>query len=186
MLARTAILAALVACAALFTQARPALGHVSFDHSTPSPGQTLPVAPTQVDVWFSGNLLVAGPNVLNVKNPLGVDIDNNNTTLDGGDHKHIFITLQSNLVSGMYTVDWTATAVDGHTSTGSFTFNVIPAVGGVAELPYVDAPALVLADEQHSSVPAASALFALGLLSGAAIWLGRRQLAPRQVRRKHR
>jgi hypothetical protein len=72
-----------------------------------------------------------------VLNPSSVDVDNNNTTVDPANHRHLFITLQPGLTSAVYTVDWFTTGADGHPANGSFQFTLFmpPAVGGMASLP---------------------------------------------------
>jgi copper transport protein len=101
-------------------------GHAEYDYSTPADGAVLTSSPSRVDAYFT-QVIVRQPSVssLNVVNEQGADVDNNDTTFDTVEPLHMSITLQPDLPSGTYTVQWaTASAEDGDEASGTFSFTV--------------------------------------------------------------
>ena len=99
----------------------PALGHASLVRSDPSAGEVVDRAPSEVFVWFSQQLSTGSK--LTVFDGQFQAVDKGETFIDASDATLMRIQLAP-LGPGRYTVNWKASAVDGHTSSGSFDFFV--------------------------------------------------------------
>jgi methionine-rich copper-binding protein CopC len=123
-----------MALVALFAITAGVSGHAEYDHSIPDAGEVIFTAPTQVEIFFDNDLLASGPGEIHVFNPYSVEIDNNDETLDPGDHSHLTVTLNGNTPFGFYTVQWVSVAEDGDEEEGEFQFRYrTVSLGGVAE-----------------------------------------------------
>lgn len=100
--------------------------HAEYDYSTPNDGDVLTTAPARVDAYFTQEMFnQPGANNLNVLDPAGTDVDNNDATVDPDDRKHMWVTLQAGLGSGTYTVEWATTSdEDGDEDAGTFSFTL--------------------------------------------------------------
>jgi methionine-rich copper-binding protein CopC len=123
---------AVVACAAAFflmgAFASIASAHASFVRGTPGPGDVLSTAPSQIDAYFAQNIrTLSGQETyaLWVTDSNRNQVDNNDNTLDPANPRHMWVTLQSGLGDGVYTVNWyTVSDEDGHDDSGSYTFTI--------------------------------------------------------------
>jgi methionine-rich copper-binding protein CopC len=155
----------------------PAFSHANYSSSVPASGGYASPPLTRVDVYFTQDLDLGGLNSLNVLNPNLVDIDNNDATVDPANHKHMFITLQSGLIPGLYRVDWVNLAVDGHAGSGSFNFNLNSAVGGVTGLTEAGRGAVQVDGSSRSAVAAGALAVATLVMVSGGLW--------RVARRRH-
>ena len=109
-------LAALAASLLLFVAERPAAvsAHADYDHSDPAKDATVTSAPSQVKVWFSEGVQSRGSS-LKVTNASGQQVDNKDPKVDTSDpdRKLMTVSLQPNLPSGTYKVNWTTTLIRG-------------------------------------------------------------------------
>jgi copper transport protein len=101
--------------------------HALPQSSNPSPGSSLPQAPTQVSIVFGErpDLKLSSINVLDSS---GASMTSGPTVAAPDNANELLVPLKP-LPAGVYTVSWrTVSAVDGHTTAGSFAFGV----GGAA------------------------------------------------------
>jgi len=113
------LMVALACCAAAIPAAR---AHAFLDHAEPKVGSTLKVSPAEVKIWFTENLILPFSDV-RVMDAAGHALQKADKHLDPA-HGDILIVSLPPLNPGKYTVDWKATSVDTHVTTGSFTFVV--------------------------------------------------------------
>ncbi len=103
--------------------------HAEYERSEPAAGAVIPETPAEVHVWFTQELFRReGANTLEVYDPDGTQVDNQDARIDDDDRKHMLVSLPVGLPVGAYTVRWhTLSADDGDTDRGEFTFTVDPA-----------------------------------------------------------
>ena len=113
------------AIALLFACAAPAAAwaHAFPDNSSPHVGATLKTAPSQVKVWFDGELEPVFSTLV-VKNASGKAVSSGNGEVDAGNHALLETAIPKPLPPGHYTVYWSVVAHDGHHTAGHFTFTV--------------------------------------------------------------
>ncbi|WP_250512964.1 copper resistance protein CopC [Caballeronia sp. INDeC2] len=87
----------------------------------PGPGATVS-APHDVAIDF-GEALEPTFSKLIVTNAQGTQVNTANSTVDASDKKHISVALPD-LAPGVYKVQWTAVAADGHRTQGHYNFTV--------------------------------------------------------------
>lgn len=112
-----------------------ALAHANYVSSTPAADARLSSAPRTVSVVLSEEL--TGDSTITVVDATGATVDQGDGKIDTGDaeRKTLVVSLKSGLGDGVYTVQWSAASVDGHTEPGSFSFTVgtpattLPATG---------------------------------------------------------
>ncbi|MBI3953812.1 MAG: copper resistance protein CopC [Chloroflexi bacterium] len=131
-LARTCRVLAAVALAAVLGVGvgppLPALAHAGFVSAYPAPGTVLARPPAEVRIWFSEEVEPRFSSI-RVLDSTGARADAALAQPYPGDAKALVVPLAP-LGDGIYTIAWQAlSAVDGHTTKGSFTFAV-----GAAEL----------------------------------------------------
>lgn len=104
----------------------PASAHVEIQGAEPPVDATVEAAPAQVIVLFSGEVSESG-STLTVTGPDGLPADagDGGLDLDSLDRNRLIVTLLPNLPTGLYTVTYSATPVDGHEpDVDSYTFTV--------------------------------------------------------------
>ena len=128
--------------AALIGYGASASGHADYDHSDPAADAQLTVAPTQVRIWFTQELFRrAGMNGLEVYGADGRRVDQGEPMIDDDDRTLLSVGLIAPLPDGAYTVRWqAASAEDGHTAEGEFTFQVNSSNDDTAPATAVTAP----------------------------------------------
>ena len=105
------------------TTPRPALAHAEFISSSPTPGSIVARAPAEVRAYFSEKVEPRFSSI-RVFDTAGQRMDSGPARVDSLDARALTVALAP-LGDGVYTVSWQAlSAVDGHTSTGSFSFAV--------------------------------------------------------------
>jgi methionine-rich copper-binding protein CopC len=110
-----ALLALFVAVAA-----QPAAAHDQLLDSSPGEGEHLDVAPTEVTLRFSDEILAIGPAVI-VADDAGTTWTVSDPVLDGPD---VVTELADDVPDGSYEVRWRVVSSDGHPITGVIPFSV--------------------------------------------------------------
>lgn len=110
-----ALLALFVAVAA-----QPAAAHDQLLDSSPGEGEHLDVAPTEVTLRFSDEILAIGPAVI-VADDAGTTWTVGDPVLDGPD---VVTELADDVPDGSYEVRWRVVSSDGHPITGVIPFSV--------------------------------------------------------------
>lgn len=102
----------------------PALsfGHAFPHHADPKVGSTISDAPSQVRIWFDGDLEPAFSKIV-VKDASGKQVDKGDCRVDGSDPKLLQVSCPG-LGPGTYKVIWDVVARDGHRTNGDYTFTV--------------------------------------------------------------
>jgi copper transport protein len=122
MTARSWVLA-LAGILALLAVAGAASAHANYVSSNPAAGAILPQAPSNVTVTLSEQIQ-PGSGSIRVTNASGVEVDLGNTVVSASDAFTMSVGLKA-LGPGVYAATWNAiSAVDGHFTTGTFSFAV--------------------------------------------------------------
>jgi len=114
---RTVILAALLLAPV------PAWAHTFPDHSDPRVGQTVDAAPTQVRIWFDGEIEPVF-STMRVESSDKQRVDKGDGRVDAQDNRLLVVTTRPALPPGQYRVFWSVVARDGHRTEGDFPFRV--------------------------------------------------------------
>ncbi|MDR5854400.1 copper resistance protein CopC [Caballeronia sp. LZ062] len=112
---RGALALALTACAPF------ALAHALPKLQQPGPGATVST-PHEVSIEFGERLEPTFSSML-VTDAHGTQVNTEKSAVDSNDKKHMSVAL-GNLAPGVYTVQWTAVAADGHRTQGHYNFTV--------------------------------------------------------------
>ncbi len=115
---------AAAALSVVFLCASPGVsqGHAFPDHSDPKVGSTVSGSPSQVRIWFDGDLEPAFSTLM-VHNADGKMIDKRDSRVGPADPKLLQVSVPP-LPPGTYLVIWNVVARDGHRTNGQFTFTV--------------------------------------------------------------
>jgi len=106
---------------AFFGSTQLALAHALPKVQQPGPGATVS-APHEVAIDF-GEALEPTFSKLIVTNAQGTQINTAKSAVDASDKKHMSVALPD-LAPGVYEVQWTAVAADGHRTQGHYNFTV--------------------------------------------------------------
>jgi copper resistance protein C len=98
--------------------------HAFLDHAEPKVGSKVPMAPSEVKVWFTQKLVAAFSD-LQVLDETGKEVDKHDKKLDKSDAALLIVSVPP-LKPGKYKVVWKAVSVDTHVTHGDFTFEVAP------------------------------------------------------------
>lgn len=109
----------------LLLGAGPGWAHAFPERSEPRVGAVVRTAPTQVRIWFDGDLEPAF-STIKVTGADGQPVDQGDSRVDGQERRLLRVALKG-LPPGVYKVTWSVLAVDGHRTEGDFTFTVKPA-----------------------------------------------------------
>lgn len=90
--------------------------------SEPRVGSEVKEPPSQVKVWFDGDLEPAF-STLKVIGPDGKEVDANDAKVDEKEHNVLSVSVPK-LPPGKYRVKWEAVAMDTHRTEGDFTFTI--------------------------------------------------------------
>jgi methionine-rich copper-binding protein CopC len=107
----------LIAVGLLFVALSPIAANAELRRSDPSSGAVLERSPVEVFVWFSEPLSTGSK--LSVFDEQFQPVDKGKTFIDASDATLMRVQLVP-LGPGRYTVNWTASGVDGHVSSGSY------------------------------------------------------------------
>ena len=114
--------AAILAVAFLCALPEVSLGHAFPDHSDPKVGSTVSGSPSQVRIWFDGDLEPAFSTLM-VHNADGKMIDKRDGKVGPADPRLLQVSVPL-LPPGTYLVIWNVVARDGHRTNGQFTFTI--------------------------------------------------------------
>jgi copper resistance protein C len=98
--------------------------HAFPERSDPRVGAVVRTAPTEVRIWFDGDLEPAFSRVA-VTDGSGQRIDRGDSHVDPRNRRLLQVGLPP-LVPGVYTVTWSVLAVDGHRTQGDYRFTLKP------------------------------------------------------------
>src|SRR6266567_836753 len=131
---RRLLVAVLLALGLAFAFPAASEAHAILLRSDPAKDAVLPVAPSQVRMWFSEALNPAFSTAV-VVNGANKRIDIGNALVSPSDATEMDVTLKPNLLPAVYVVIYrTDSNVDGHILTGSFLFSVARPDGTVPTL----------------------------------------------------
>ncbi|MBI3762665.1 MAG: FixH family protein, partial [Chloroflexi bacterium] len=100
-----------------------ALAHATLVRSDPPPNAVLATSPLEIHLWLS-EPLVSGISAITVLDAQGQAVQQGDTRIASPDATELVVALPP-LPNGTYLVDWRAfSAVDGHTTEGTFAFSV--------------------------------------------------------------
>lgn len=117
---RTGIAARLAATALLAVASQFASAHAFPTHQVPAAGGTVPTSTNSVAIDFDDGLEPAFSNIT-VVNASGAAVADGKASIDKANARHMAVALKP-LTPGVYTVTWVAVALDGHRTTGHYTF----------------------------------------------------------------
>ena len=137
-----------------FIPVSPASAHIDLVSSSPSADEIVNASQESISITFSEPPLVDGAAII-VLNSTGEILDSPAPTLDG---TSLSIPWPAELTPGQVTVQWRATADDGHVLSDEFGFNYTAAAeGGMAPGPSDSAaPADLAATETPVAMPLAT------------------------------
>ena len=102
--------------------ATEASAHAFPDRSEPRVGSTVDRGPSQVQIWFDGELEPVF-STLRVENDDKQRVDKGDARVNAGNTRLLEVTVDS-LPPGRYRVYWSVIARDGHKTEGDFRFRV--------------------------------------------------------------
>jgi methionine-rich copper-binding protein CopC len=105
----------------LFAMTVPAFAHSHPVKMNPAPDSTV-TAPSEVSIFFTEELEPKF-SFLKLKNSAGKLVTSEHSRLDPANAKHMTLALP-HLAPGIYTLEWMASAEDGHRMTRSYKFSV--------------------------------------------------------------
>ncbi|WP_244813588.1 copper resistance protein CopC [Caballeronia sp. Lep1P3] len=106
---------------ALVAATQLAHAHALPKQQQPGPGATVS-APHEASIEFGEALEPAFSSML-VTDARGTQVNTAKSVVDNGDKKHMSVAL-GDLAPGVYKVQWTAVAADGHRTQGHYNFTV--------------------------------------------------------------
>jgi copper resistance protein C len=95
-------------------------GHAFPDHSDPQVGATVSASPSDVRIWFDGDLEPVF-STISVQDAGGKKIDKGNGRVNPSNSTLLEVSLPP-LPVGTYRVLWSVVARDGHRTVGDYTF----------------------------------------------------------------
>jgi copper resistance protein C len=107
--------------ATLLVTAQLAVAHALPKQQSPAPDSTVE-APHEVAIDFSEGLEPAFSTLV-VVDAAGKQVNSAKSAVDASNKKHMSVAL-GDLKTGVYQVEWTAVADDGHRTQGHYLFNV--------------------------------------------------------------
>jgi len=105
----------------LMTCVSLAEAHAFIDHAEPAVGSTVSECPSAVKIWFTRKLDAS--STIQVFDGKGNEIDRRDARLDPKDATLLSVSLPR-LAAGTCKVTWQAVCRDGHTTHGSFGFEI--------------------------------------------------------------
>ena len=98
--------------------------HAFLDRAEPAVGSQVRITPAQVKVWFSEKLEPA-LSQLQAFDATGQEVDRRDMHADPADAAVLGVSLPA-LKPGKYKVVWRVLSMDGHTTRGTFGFEIVP------------------------------------------------------------
>jgi len=115
----------LSATALLLMVATNAFAHADLVSSDPASGATIAAAPAKISITFTEEVAPKFSGI-EVLDPMGMRADDGAAQTNGDDAKVLSVGLKA-MGSGVYKVNWHATAADdGHKTKGTYQFTVKP------------------------------------------------------------
>jgi len=114
--------AALLLALSLLGLPGTALAHVQLDHAEPKVGSTVSAPPSQVRIWFDGELEPALSSIA-VHGPGGATVDDGPGRVNTSDPRLLEVDVPR-LAPGAYRVTWSVVGRDGHRTSGGYAFTV--------------------------------------------------------------
>ena len=147
--------AILLVALGIFAPTIPAAAHTDLLSTSPAKDSDVLSAQETISLTFSEPPLVDGAAIV-VMTAEGDILDSPAPALDGAS---LSIPWPANLTTGNVTVQWRATAQDGHIESGEFVFNYTSAAeGGMAASPAASAVPTESADPNASAEPMMTAM----------------------------
>jgi copper transport protein len=152
---RAVLTASIILVLAVLVPSRSISAHAHLERSEPTAGARLAAAPSAIRLWFSEAPELALTTVT-LLDSSGTAVTLGPAAQDADGPSAVRFAIGSALAPGLYRVKWRTAAADGHPSSGSFVFRVLPAPAPAAIEPRVTppVPAAVTADTTR---PAAEA-----------------------------
>jgi copper transport protein len=97
--------------------------HSPIEKRIPETNAVLQTMPNKVELFFEEPVEIHRSSVI-VRNDKEVEVQIGKPQLDPNDNRHIYVDLQKNLSSGIYTVDIDVVAVDGHPLKEKYQFEI--------------------------------------------------------------
>jgi methionine-rich copper-binding protein CopC len=119
---RAPTVVALATALALLCAPDAALAHAHPDHADPKVGSTVHSSPSEVRIWFDGELEPASCSI-SVQGPGGSRVDDGHGGVDPSDPRLLETAVQP-LQPGTHQVTWSVVARDGHHTSGHYEFTV--------------------------------------------------------------
>ncbi len=107
----------------ILVPAAVASAHTFPDHSEPRVGHTLDRAPTEVRIWFDGEIEPVF-STIRVENDRKQRVDAGDGRVDPKDSTLLEASLPPTLPPGKYRVYWSVIARDGHRTEGDYPFRI--------------------------------------------------------------
>lgn len=100
-----------------------ALRHLTLDHALPGPDSVMATPVTEVRLHFSEppQMRATSVRVVDASRSL---VTTSPPSAFEGDERQVFVTIESPLAPGAYTVQWRVMALDGHVQRGDYSFRV--------------------------------------------------------------
>ncbi len=108
--------------AALLSVPAGAWAHAFPDHSDPRVGSSLGAPPSEVRIWFDGDIEPVFSSI-HVENADRRRVDRGDGRVDSTDNRLLRVSLEP-LGPGKYRVFWSVVARDGHRTDGDYPFRV--------------------------------------------------------------
>lgn len=97
--------------------------HAFIEHAEPAVGSKMQTSPNKVRIWFTAQIQPV-LSAIKVFDPTDKQIDKKDTHV-GGRSKALLEVSVPPLRPGLYKVVWRVVSIDGHPTTGHFTFGII-------------------------------------------------------------
>jgi methionine-rich copper-binding protein CopC len=114
-----------IAVFALLLPATTALAHAFLDTAAPGVGSTITSSPSELQLKFTQNLVLAFSSV-QLARAHGGTVATGKPTLDASSPDTLHVSLGRPLAAGTYIVSWKVLSVDTHTTSGTYKFTISP------------------------------------------------------------
>lgn len=116
-----------LALGAAFLLPSTAFGHADYERSVPSKNEVVATPPTQIDVFFSQEVLKQeGANYVRVFDDAGTQVSEGDGVVSDDDRTLITATFPTTLAEGRYIVEWKSLSdADGDEDSSAFCFFVV-------------------------------------------------------------
>lgn len=111
-----------LAMAGFLWTATSAWGQAFIDHAEPGAGSAVDTRPTEIRIWFTGNLEPTFSQI-ELSDRHGKPVTQNRATVDSDDTSLLKLDIPP-LAPGAYKVTWRVRSVDTHITVGNFSFTV--------------------------------------------------------------